>query len=250
MATGTPSRVSSPAFHTDDLEETTEYRSLSVLALLGLLFGLASPLCFGAPLLMAIPIVGAAISILALQRIAASNGALAGRWAAIIGLFLCVAIGIAPFTRQFVIRTYREQQAKHFAADWLKLIAAGKTEEAFRLTIDSTRGPAQPPPGEKAPPANPYDTFIGLPLVKAMQAAGPDAEIRFGDTVAYDPRSFQQVFVRQKFEILPLAGKSDAKPIDVFVVTQRARLPSEARSRWLMWKMDDGTKPDPFEASQ
>lgn len=247
MATGTPSRVSSPAFHTDDLEETTEYRSLSVLALLGLLFGLASPLCFGAPLLLAVPIVGVAISILALQRIAASNGALAGRWAAITGLFLCVAIGIAPFARQYVIRSYREQQAKDFAVDWLKLLVEGKSEEAFRLTIDSTRGPAPPAPGEKASPANPYDTFLGLPLVKAMQAAGPDAEIRFDDTVKYDPQSFHQVFVRQKFEVVPHAGKSDAKPIDVVLVTQRARLPSEGRSRWLLWRMDGGTKPDPFE---
>jgi hypothetical protein len=250
MATGTSSRTSSPAFHTDDLEETTEYRSLSVLALLGLLFGLASPLCFGAPLLMAIPIAGAAISVLALQRIAASNGALAGRWAAIVGLFLCVAIGIAPFTREYVIRAYREQQAKDFSQEWLKLVVEGKTEDAFRLTIDATRGPAPAPPGEKATPTNPYDTFLGLPLVKAMKAAGPDAEIRCVGTLKYDPRSFHQVFVRQKFEIVPRASNSDSKPFDVFLVTQRARLPSEGRSRWLMWTMDDGTKPDPSEAAQ
>jgi len=250
MVTGITSRASSPAFHTDDPEEATEYRSLSVLALLGLILGLASPLCFGAPLLMAIPIAGAAVSLLALGRIAASQGALAGRWAAVVGLFLSVAIGVAPFTRDYVIRTMREQQAREFAQEWLKTVTGGQLEDAFKLTIDATRGPAPSLPGEVKTPVNPYETFVNLPLVKAMQAAGPDAEIRFGETLNFEPRSFKHVFVKQKFEIVPRAGQGEAKPVDVFLVMQRAQLPSEGRSRWLMWTMDDGTKPDPSNAAQ
>lgn len=245
MATGTPSRASSPAFHADDLEEATQYRSLSVLALLGLLFGLASPLCFGAPLLMAVPIIGAVLSLLALQRIASSNGSLAGRWAAIIGLFLCVAVGVAPFSRHYVIRTQRESQAKEFGQKWLKMMVDGKVEDAFRLTVDSTRGPAPPTPGEKTTPTNPYDVFRALPLVKAIEAAGPDAEIRFDETVLYEPESFKKVYVRQKFDVVPHSGGADAKPINVFLISQRAQLASEGRSRWLVWKMDDSANPDP-----
>jgi hypothetical protein len=244
MATGTSSRASSPAFHTDEPVETTEYRTLSVLAIISLIFGLASPLCFGAPLLMAIPIFGAAISILALVRIAASEGTLAGRWMAIVGLVLCVGIGVAPFTRSLAIRALRTHQAKEFAEEWIKLLVAGKTENAFRLTVDATRGPAPQAPGEPAKPqANPYDTFVGLPLVKALTSAGGDASISFESTEAYEAPSFYRAMVRQKFKVTPPASQSGAQPVDVYVTMQRAKLPSEGRTRWLMTSLDDGTQP-------
>ena len=244
MATGTSSRVSTPAFHNDDPEQTTEYRSLSVLAIISLIFGLASPLCFGAPLLMAIPIFGIAVSILALRRIAASEGALAGRWAAVAGLILCVALAVAPLSREFALRYLRTHQAADFAQHWLSLVVSGRTEQAFRLTIDSTRGPAPPAPGEKAPaPTNPYDTFMGLPLVKALAAAGADADIRFHGTVAYEPQTFPKVFVRQRYEIITSSLQFGAHPVDLLLTMQRAKLPTEGRARWLMWTMEDGSKP-------
>ena len=243
MATGTSSRASSPAFHTDEPGETIEYRTLSVLAIVSLIFGLASPLCFGAPLLMVIPVFGAAISILALVRIAASEGTLAGKWMAIVGLVLCVGIGVAPFTRGLAIRSLRTHQAKDFAEGWIRLIVAGKTEDAFRLTIDSTRGPAPQAPGEPAKPqTNPYDTFVGLPLVKSMTAYGADADIEYAGTVSYDPVTFHRVLVRQKYLVSSPGLESSLKPLEVYLTMQRAKLATEGRSRWLMYMMDDGTK--------
>ena len=44
MATGTSPTVTSPAFHANDPEQTTDYRTLSVLAIISLVFGLAAPL--------------------------------------------------------------------------------------------------------------------------------------------------------------------------------------------------------------
>ncbi len=243
MVTGTSSRAPSPAFHADDPEQSIEYRTLSVPAILGLVLGLASPLCFGAPLLMLIPISGIAISVLALRRIAASDGALAGRWAAVAGLILCTSLAVAPMSREFVLRLLRAQQAQGFAARWLNLVVSGHTEEAFRLTNDSMRGPAPPDPGQKSPPANPHDAFLALPLVKAMSAFGADAGVRFVGTEGYEPQSFPRVFVRQRFEITPAATKSDAHPVDVTLTMQRVRLPKEGRSRWLVWSMEDGAKP-------
>jgi hypothetical protein len=243
MVTGTSSRAPSPAFHADDLDQAVEYRTLSVPAILGLVLGLASPLCFGAPLLMLIPISGIAISVFALRRIAASDGALAGRWVAVAGLILCTSLAVAPLSREFVLRLLRSQQAQGFAASWLKLVVSGHAEEAFQLASDSMRGPGPPDPGKKTPPANPYDTFLGSPLVKAMSAAGADANVHFVRTESYDPQSFPRVYVRQRFEITPAAAKSDAHPVDVTLTMQRALAPKEGRSRWLVWAMEDGAKP-------
>jgi len=243
MATGTSSRIPTPAFHADDPEQAIEYRTLSVLAIISLIFGLASPLCFGAPLLMAIPLFGIALSILALRRIAASDGALAGRWMAATGLILCVAFAVAPISRELVLRSIRTRQAEDFAQYWLNLVVSGHTEQAFRLTIDSTRGPGPPDPGAKTPPANPYDTFMGLPLVKAMAAAGADADIRFNGTASYDPQSFPRVLVTQRYEVIPRSTQSDAHPVDLLLTMQRAKLPAEGRARWLMWTIADGSKP-------
>ena len=46
MATGTSRTVSAPVFHDNDAEQTTEYRTLSVLAILSLVIGLISALAF------------------------------------------------------------------------------------------------------------------------------------------------------------------------------------------------------------
>lgn len=240
MATSTS--APSPAFHTGDAEQTIEYRSLSVPAVLALVLGLASPLCFGAPLLLVIPIIGIAIAVFAIVRIEASDGALAGKWAAVSGLILCSAMAMAPISRSYVLRTLRTSQARTFAEKWIHDIVSGHADEAYRLTIDAVRGPAPPAPGEKAPP-DPHQKFLELPQVKGMIAAGPEAEIKFIDTVAYDPQSFERVFVGQRFNIIPPASQAGAQPVDVMITVQRAQLPKEGRSRWLVWAINDGSKP-------
>jgi hypothetical protein len=244
MATGTSSRPSAPAFHADDFEETTSYRKLSVLAIIALLLGLASPLCFGAPLLMTIPIAGTIISILALRHIAASGGTLAGNWAAVIGLVLCVGCAVAPFTRNFVLQTMRTQQADEFVREWLSEIVAGKTEHAFKLSTDSLRRPPPPEPGSKSPPIDPYTTFLTQPMVKALLAVGANPEIRAEESSgSYDAPSFQRVYVRQRYRITPKAGEAGAQPLVIDVTAERAKLPGEDASRWLMFALEDPNKP-------
>ena len=249
MATGTPTRFPAPAFHDDDPEQTIRYRSLSVLAIVGLVFGLASPLSFGAPLLMAIPVFGAAISWLALRRIAASEGALAGRWAAVTGLALCVVFGVAPISREWVIESLRSRQAVSFARDWLDLMRSGKTKQAFGLTIDSQRRPPPPEPGMPKQP-DPYDKFVGTPVVKDLVAAGPDSQVRFEGTVGYEPKAFPHVYIRQRYEILPPASKTDAHPVDLLLTLERLKLPAEGRARWMIFAIDDAKKPTATALSQ
>jgi hypothetical protein len=250
MATGTSISDSSSAFHVDDPEQASGYRTLSVPAILGLILGLASPLCFGAPLLFIIPIAGVAISLFALVRIDASEGALAGRPAAVIGLVLSTGMIIAPTARAFVLEHLRTRQATEFATNWLNLVVSGQTERAFKLTSDSLRGAAPVDPMQKAEkPPDPYDTFRAQPLVNALSEAGPDAQIRLVEISGYDPQSFERVFVRERYEVTPAAAKSGAEPVTVVLTLQHTRLPREGRSRWIVFSLDDGSKPTTVPAS-
>jgi hypothetical protein len=249
MATGTSSRSPAPAFHVDDPEQMTGYRSLSVPAVIGLLLGLASPLCFGAPLLYVIPIAGVALSVYALLRIGASDGALAGGWAAATGLALSTAMLVAPAAREYVLSRVRTAQATEFATNWLNLVVSGQAERAFKLTNDSLRGPAPADPASKAEkPANPLDTFRDTSVIKTVLGAGADAQVRMVEVEGYDPQSFDHVFVRERYEVTPPAAKGAAEPIKVGLTLQHARLAREGRSRWMVYSFDDGSKPSTIPA--
>src|SRR4051794_32093172 len=177
MATSTTHTASAPVFHGDDPEQTTEYRTLSVLAIISLVMGLASPLAVAGPFLLAIPLFGIAVSLVALRRIDVSGGVLAGRWMATVGLVLCVASAILPVSHAMIQRAIRVHDAETFGRNWVAMVTSGNLKEAFHSTTDATRPIAPPDPG--APPkAPPYDTFVNHPVIKALKAAGASADIR------------------------------------------------------------------------
>jgi hypothetical protein len=244
MATGTSIGSSPSAFHVDDPEQASGYRTLSIPAILSLVLGLASPLCFGAPLLFVIPIAGIAIALFALIRIDSSGGSLAGRPAAVVGLVLSTAMVVAPTTRAYVIEHIRTKQATEFADSWLNFVVSGQTEKAFKLTNDSLKGPPPPDPEHKLEkPADPYDSFRAQPLIKALSALGDDAQVQLVEVSGYDPHSFEQVFVQTRYEVKPSAAKPGAAPVTIVLTLQHGRLAREGRSRWMVYAFDDGTKP-------
>ncbi|HEX4412497.1 MAG TPA: hypothetical protein VH107_02640 [Lacipirellulaceae bacterium] len=249
MATGTSIGGSSSAFHVDDPEQASGYRTLSVPAILSLVLGLASPLCFGAPLLFVIPIAGIAISLFALIRIDSSGGSLAGRPAAVVGLVLSIAMVVAPTTRAYVLEHVRTKQAIEFADSWLNDVVSGQTEKAFKLTNDSLKGTPPPDPAHQSEkPADPYDTFRAQPLIKALLALGADAQIQRVGVSGYDPHSFEQVFVQTRYEVKPVGSKPGAAPVTIVLTLQHGRLAREGRSRWMVYAFDDGSKPTSIPA--
>ncbi|MCC7475138.1 MAG: hypothetical protein IT425_07055 [Pirellulales bacterium] len=239
-----------PVFH-DDATEAVPYRSLSASAVVGLALGLLSPLSFGGVLLYVVPVAGAAVSLFAFRQIAKSEGSLAGRGAAAVGLFLAVAMLVAPVARAAVIRHDRTSQAQAFGERWLALVTSGDVMEAFRLSVDSTRSPSPLEPHESSTPQqSPLDKFTSMPLVKALVALGKDASIRLVATEGYDAQTFPKVFVRQHYELKAAGSQATtdtvnserSKPIHVWLTLHRARQPNEERSRWLTWALDDGSK--------
>jgi hypothetical protein len=231
-----PSRIAS--FHTEDVEQVENYRTMSKLALASLLLGLVAPVCLFAPLLFTIPVLGAILCIAALRRIAKSDGMLAGRGAAVCGLAISVVTIAAAMGYATVTKQLRANQASEFSQQWISLLLDGKTSEAFRLTAAGSR--PLPPPEPGAPPGrsavNPYDKFTENSSIKSLVAAGAGANIRFDRTVAYQARPRGQCTVVQNFLVTPKNSASDGKaapqPIGVRLTLDRSATDTPSPPEW------------------
>lgn len=240
METDTRTTVA-PAFHSDDVENVAAYRSLSVLSILSLIVGLLSWLCLFFPLFLGLAGFGVILSLLALRRIDASEGQLAGRWAAMAGLVLCVTFAAAAFARGAVTRYLRTSHAESATREFLDLVTANDTELAFKKTLQGNQAPPPPAPGEPAPTTTPYETFLNDPLIKKLVAAGKDAEIQYDGTLEYTAQSGNSFYLRQRYSVTPQSDSpnaGEAEPIDVAITIQRSRLRGDSNPRWLIIRFE------------
>jgi hypothetical protein len=234
-----------PTFHSDDVESLGGYRTLSALALVALVVGLASPLCFAAPLALAIPLVGIGLGLIALRRIDRSEGMLAGRGAALVGLALSVASLLGVLTHGQVVRALMVRQAEEFGRNWLAVLQSGETRRAFRLT--STGAEPEPPDDPLAPPMSkkdPYQEFVENSLVRRLGELGPHGKIELEQTYSYDTTVTGRCWVGQRFIVRPAASEptaagSRSEPVHIDLQVQRSRLPGERASRWLVLSYRD-----------
>lgn len=196
----------------DESAALAGYQSPSVAAIAALILGLASPLAIFHPLLLVIPFVGAVVALLALSRIAASEGALVGRKAALLGLFLSLASAAGILSHDAVIRRFRVAQASEAARQWIELALAGDMERAYWLKagvpIPDPNRPEQFGPSG----VNPFVQFLDDPNVKAVMAAGPEADIRLESTIAYGEEKKGEYYVRQRYKLTPRPKPEDKQP--------------------------------------
>lgn len=230
------------AIHSDDASQLTGYQSPSALAILGLLLGLASPLCVFGKLLIAIPLVGAGVSLLALRRIAASEGELVGRPIAKIGLILSIVCGAAFVTNAAVTRQLRAPQAAEIGRQWIAFILAGNTQGAFQLTSGDPP-PDLSQPQEFGPEGNPYDRFLEMPVLKALVSAGKDAVIHDQGTVRYGAQGGGEFYVRRQFTVIPQTGASEddrrPEPIPVLLQLHRKLFFGESQMVWRVTPIEE-----------
>jgi hypothetical protein len=238
VETTTTSTAHEPAFHADDLE-VANYRTLSGLAIVSLVFGLAAPVAYAFPVLSAIPLFGIAVSLLALRRIDTSDGALTGRWAAAAGLVLCVASASATLGYAQMSRFLHVRQAEAFGRQWITLVNAGQLDQAFELTVTGSRPEPPPTPGAPKPAKTPFENFISNAVIQQLAGAGAGAEVRLAATTAYDRMPGTQCYVTQRFTVTP-AGDSastaagNGTAVDTLLTVQRSRRPGETRLHWLV----------------
>ena len=116
-----------------------DYVEVNTLAVLAVLFGLASSLAFMTTLLLVIPLAGLLLAIIALIQIRNSNGTQTGKFLAWAGLVLC--IGISGFLIGTEIVTARQHEADNQAIADLSAkfgddIHGSKLEQAYALFDD------------------------------------------------------------------------------------------------------------------
>ncbi len=228
------------SFHAEDIDQVENYRTMSKLAIVSLLCGLAAPVCFLAPLLFSVPIFGAVLSIAALRHIANNEGRLAGRAAATCGLALCIAAMLASISHTTVTKHLRTKQAAEFGQQWISLLLAGKTEGAFRLTVNGTQPAPQLPPGESpVRQTSPYEQFTKNALIETLVAAGEAAAIHPQRTLAYESQPRGQCIVVQEFQVAPQnspPSEDKASRAISAVVLTLVRSPTDPRRapQWLV----------------
>jgi hypothetical protein len=249
VETTTTSAAHEPAFHADDLE-VANYRTLSGLAIVSLVFGLAAPVAYAFPVLLAIPLFGVAVSLIALRRIDTSDGALTGRGAAMIGLVLCVASVSATLGYAQMSRFLHVRQAEAFGRQWITLVCSGRLEQAFKLTVTGSRPEPPPQPGAPKPKETPFESFTGNAVIQQLSRAGAGAEVRLAETTSYDRMPGRQCYVTQRFTVTPAGGSRPTAPssgsaVDALVTLQRSKRLGETSLHWLVSNFQD-----PAQAAQ
>ncbi|HEV3021882.1 MAG TPA: hypothetical protein VGX76_05425, partial [Pirellulales bacterium] len=229
-------------------------RGLSSLAVVGLLAGLLSPLAMFYTLPKVFPVTAVIASALALWQIAAQAPNLAGRKAALAGLFLGLMFLVAPPADAWVYRYYLRREARQFAAAWIEDVREGKVYQAHDLMID---------PKKRVPPDVPPDMplekyyadyysrsdyqrrmlplFIDRPMVRTLFALGKSAEYRFYET-AEEGGEGGNDFVKSTYAVT-FTDEKRKKTFFISLAMSRSIDRASGRCEWTLARVDGPERP-------
>jgi hypothetical protein len=161
-----------------------QYRPVSAVAVCGLILGIVSPAVFFHPVMWLVPAVGVLVSAAGLLRIAASNGELIGRRAAMIGLWLSVAWLVAGPTDWASYRWALRREARQFAQYWFDFLAQNRPREAHQLTLSpKRRAPLDDHLAQRYSEGSQWaeqlSGFLKDQLVSVMLAQGANARVEY-----------------------------------------------------------------------
>lgn len=230
--------------------DLVEYRSVSVAAIVGLILGLFAWLAWIGPLLWVLPVVGAAVSAWALRSIAASDGALIGRGAALSGLALSLMFGSAAAAAMWSEGWWLQREARPAAEHWFELLRDDQPHRAHQLTVA--------PRERQLPGADLWEfyrnaedarsglkMFVANPLVHALLAQGRDAEVRF-----YAAQGAAVYEGKQHVKLLYAVTYPQGDQRESFfasVVLERSILTDSGEARWRIASYDGGVNPFAWE---
>jgi hypothetical protein len=164
-------------------EAPAAYRTPSVLAVGALLVALASPLALLHLLAWAVPVVAVVVAILALRRIAASEGELVGRGLALVALALGLFCGVAAVTHYYTHLARLEAEADAVVRQWSAALATGDVPVAHQWTV---RAEERAPEDQRtwvwyqrsASIRRDLRRFVKEPVVRALLELGAEADVR------------------------------------------------------------------------
>lgn len=215
-----------------------EYRSLSGLAVGGLVLALLSPVYFASSALVALPLLAVAVSLVGLWRIDARPDVLTGRWLALAGAALSVAVLSAGVTRGVVTERLLAEQSLPVARAWVERILAGDVDGAFDLTLaPAYRGKPLPPPRarEGGEPVSP-EVQRANAVAKYGQTFAPKRLVELGPDTAFVSRgagsarwlSRGRVAMEHRFSLRP----SEGEPLELAVLLERSPPTGGTAGRW------------------
>lgn len=203
-------------------DELAGYRPVSALAVAALVAGCGSAVVLLTPLAAAVPLVAAALALVALADIRRSAGRKAGRPAALVGLALALGFAAQAAADAAVTRWIVRRRAVAAATAWIDAVRAGRLADAVTITSPLAiplprRDPhvAEPAPGDLA---------AALAAVPAVQAVSGCAGQRPG-IVAVAPGDAGGWTVRA--DLTPCGRAGTVVRLDL-----EARLERGAVERW------------------
>jgi hypothetical protein len=223
-------------FAASEADAFVSYRAPSALAVGSLIVGLLSPVYVLGSLLIIVPLAGIALALLAVRRIAVSDGALVGRSLALCGLALSITSASAVVGYSLTTRQFRTAQADDIGREWLSLVLAGDTVSAYALAAGA------PPPDPNQPQefgiqGNPYERFLEGKAVKSLLSLRGKAEIRDAGIVHYRAAGGGEFYVRRRYAVIPdrAAEGSESAPGMISVLLQMHR-ESVSGMRGMTWR--------------
>lgn len=232
--------ASSPAaddYVHDDVQAVSEYRSVSGMAVLSLVLGVVSLAALVTSTLLIVPLLGVIFAMLAIRKIAASEGRLVGRTVAILGLGLSLAIGAGVYVRDATVNSLIASQGEQWALEWCELVRDGELATAAELGVG---------PEVRQPFDDQLNAYYATDeeAIKRMEAFKNDAVIRElmdapegsrvvpGDVLLVEPDGLGGYAMIQAFELVPPAGEGN--PSRFQLTLRRARLAGLGGSAWLL----------------
>jgi hypothetical protein len=218
-------------------DEDASYRTMSVLAIVSLLLGLAAPLALFGPLLFVLPIAGIVVALLAIRRIALSEGTLIGRKAALVGIALSIASMTAAYTRAELTQALLSRGARSTALEWFSLMQAGKAESALSLMSQSRKSPPRAEPGAPPPTGpvlTPVESLRADPVAHFLleHAAGAPVEFVSAEPALLYPSG--EASIDQTYTVGVPSETTSAPVTTVKVTVVRPRSADGAPSQWLV----------------
>jgi hypothetical protein len=223
----------------------SEYRPLSGWALAALAVGLASFVALFHPLLWAVPMVGVAVSLVALRRISRSDVPVVGRKLALVGLVFALLYGVAAPVRMATRDYWLCSRAERLANEFLGFIRSKKTAEAYALTRQSLeKKPLKPAPGSseanQPEPKNPRELFASTEPVKTLLTLGSTAQLeRLNTTIQSSPGPWQAVSVLYRIH---RPDERSLDPLQVVIYVEQT-FDEDSHERW--WIVNVTNPPPP-----
>jgi hypothetical protein len=226
--------------------DVQQYRPVSGWAVAALLLGLLSPLAFVGAIFWLLPVLGVAVSVLALRQFSMPDNVSTGRSAALVGLALGLVFGTAAPAAQWSETWLLKREARSLGEAWFAHLAAGQPAKAAQLAVSpNLRRPLDDKLWDyyrSGPEARKeLEDLIAQPHVRTLLALGPRAKIRFyetGDVTRYEQRDL----LTQYFAVTR-DDQGRTKTFFVRVLTERSINPKTKRAGWQIMATSGGVRP-------